>query len=296
MRGVGNDRCCHPVGGHHLPAVPLAAAPVQLAEFGEVAGGQVQPAEGQLATVRVEQPVAVVLHAEGLVQVLLHEVGDRPAGRTHEQGAQRLGVGGVVLAHRAGSDVGRRRRDEPVEATTPGCHGRTQTGDVGGGVAVVLVPACTRRHLQHVLDPHAVVGRAGVDVDVVADRIVDRADVAVLHGDADQRRHEALGHRPRDPLHVRPAGQPVLLVYHCAVAQDEQRSGVGDVEELLGVDGGAVEIERRGEFDRVAVGEAVRCRAGGECAARDHPVQAVEVLVLRRSGEQPDGREGRRGL
>jgi len=40
--------------------------------------------------------------AEGLVQVLLHEVGDRASRGPHEQRAERLRVGRVVLAHRAG--------------------------------------------------------------------------------------------------------------------------------------------------------------------------------------------------
>ena len=189
--GVGRDLAASGLGdvlgGNQLAALPRPAQPVQLAEPGQLGGGDMQAGEAELASLlvglparldaeRLEQPRSQVVH-QGLAGASPHQLAEHPAGEVV------VGVPGAdrLLGHRAEEVVDRVLAVVPVGVgAVPGGHAqqvvdgdlrdprvhRPVRVDQGRHPVVQAEPALTDR------DPHR---RAG-------DRFAHRVDAHAVGG------------------------------------------------------------------------------------------------------------------
>ena len=265
--------------------MPLTAAPVELADLGEVPCGHREAAVRLLPTDGVREPVAGLLHAQRLDEFVGHILRDRAAGSSYQEHAEGLGVGRVVATQGCRFEFAHHARHELVEGCLASRDG-TESVYVGRGVAVILNPARPRRHLQDVLNSHTVVGRPGEARSVAVDRIVDAVDVAFAHCDADQRRYETFRDGPRDPLHVPSAGQGVVLVANLAVLEDEQSGRVALVEKARRVVRVAEKVMGCRQDERSPLRKGVGRRRWPHRHGGEEVVHAVEEVVHRGAGEE----------
>ena len=172
-------------------------------------------------------PGRVALHAVGLPELFRGVLRQRLADGVGDQDADKVGFAGVVgelrarlVGPRQGLHVAHDRVDAGLHDAGAGA------GDVGVGVGVILVPLHARAHGEEVADADAVIGRALELGDVGRHLIVDRLDLAVLDGGADQRRGDRLGDREGDPAVLGLAAEPVALEHHLAVLHDHHARDV----------------------------------------------------------------------
>ena len=152
-------------------------------------------------------------------------------------------------------------------------------------------------HLQDLADGHAVVAAALQLRHVLLRRIVERGDLVLAEGDADQQRGDRLGHRHRQEPGHRLRAVAVILENHFAMADDEKGVGVGSFGELrIGVALPAEAVRRHREPARhrqVPHRAAARNGAGFE-----HPVglaegEAVHIRIEKLPAHGDDRRRQR---
>ena len=166
-----------------------------------------------------------MLHVERLPETGLQVAREGLARRLDQQPAQHLGVRAVVAVVGARLELAGQGRGEAVDRAAGG-HGHPEPGDVREGIAVVLVPAGPRRHLEDVHDGDPVVGGSGEVREIAGHRVPDRGDVTLVDGDPQEGRNEGFRHGPGNPANVGAARREVLFVDDRAVAQHEQATGI----------------------------------------------------------------------
>ncbi len=97
-----------------------------------------------------------------------------------------MGVGGIVAVERAGLAAADATRGERIDRSPVREYAEPPVY-VGLGIGVVLVPPCSGRHLQHILQANAIVGAALEHRCVAGDRVLDGSDGAFVNRDAHER-------------------------------------------------------------------------------------------------------------
>eukprot|EP01137_Pigoraptor_chileana_P028448 Opistho-2@937 len=202
-----------PAGGQDGLAVDHAAAEHESADAGIVAERHRHAAAAALMASLVDHPDRVLLHAIGRPEFFGGVLGYALAGEGAAKGnACKIGLASFIDPFAARHGLALKFRhvsDERVHATLPFrqaglCYIRFRVG-------VVLVPFHAGRHSHHAAEADVVIDGAFELRDVFGDRVVDRGDVAILHGGADERGGDGLGDGKRCPAVGGLAAEGVFL-------------------------------------------------------------------------------------
>ena len=166
-------------------------------------------------------------------RVLPGDARDQPAqhDRLHpgvvEAGEGRHGALGIA------GEIGERLLVE-LDGLVPHAERIRHAGDV------VLRKGDAGGHLQHSLDRHPVIGRALQLRQIIADRIVEAADLALGQRETHQGRDEGLGHGPGGEEGFLVGAEAIALEDDPAVLQHDEAGGAGALEIILQRVGGTV--------------------------------------------------------
>ena len=170
---------------------------------------------------------------------------------------------------------------------------------------VTLLVIDPRSHLKDMADRYVAISAGAQFGDIFARRIVERFDHPLVERDADQQRGDRFGHREGNETVRRPRTVAIILEDDLAVAQHDQRIGIGAPRPIVIAAGDAARAEGgRGELralgerpDGIAVGDGAgfeHVRRMAEIEGADVGIEPVLAHLDDRVGRHIGLREGRR--
>ena len=130
-----------------MPALPFAAAQVKVADFGHVAGCQIQPHATHVDALWITAPIKI-RNAQRGKKLLRRKVGQRHTNLPGQNGRQQLRIAAVVV--KAGARcIGHRAVQNKLHPVFIALHGKERLGQV---VVQRLDPVNSRGHVQQVRD------------------------------------------------------------------------------------------------------------------------------------------------